>query len=83
MDYSQFSAKIGRKLTNEILITDPSDSELSAGGTQTVIIGSFGTGKSTLMAQFAEYSDSTGGSKLPLMHARMYQDHEKLKKLRS
>lgn len=83
MDYSQFSAKIGRKLTNEILITDPSDSELSAGGTQTVIIGSFGVGKSTMMAQFIEYSDSTNESKLPLMHARMYNDHEKLKKLHS
>lgn len=83
MDYSQFSAKIGRKLTNEILITDPSDSELSAGGTQSVIIGSFGTGKSTLMAEFAEYSDCTNDSKLPLMHARLFRDFEKLKKLKS
>jgi len=81
VDYSQFSAKTGRKLTNEILITDPSDSELSAGGTQAVIIGSFGTGKSTMMAEFAEYSDCTTESKLPLMHARMFNDHEKLKKL--
>jgi len=82
VDYSVFSAKIGRKLTNEILISDPSDSELSAGGTQTVIIGSFGTGKSTMMATFAEYSDSTNESKLPLMHARMTNDHERLKELR-
>jgi len=83
VDYSVFSAKLGRKLTNEILISDPSDSELSAGGSQAVIIGSFGTGKSTMMANFAQYSDCTSGSKLPLMHARMFNDHERLKELRA
>lgn len=83
MDYSSISLKIGRKLTNEIILTDPSDSELSAGGTQTLIIGMFGTGKSTLMAQFAEFSEYTLKSKIPLMVSRLSGNIENSRKYHS
>jgi ABC-type enterochelin transport system ATPase subunit len=50
---NNISPLIGAKAYQQTFITDDATSSTGAGGVQTVILGSFGTGKSTMLAEMA------------------------------
>jgi hypothetical protein len=65
----EISAVIGRKLFMQTLITDDARAATGSGGVQTIVLGSFGTGKSTLLGNMAQFSRfMTKGSKQSYIH---------------
>jgi hypothetical protein len=52
----EISPVIGRRLFMQTLITDDARAATGSGGVQTIVLGSFGTGKSTLLGNMAQFS---------------------------